>query len=306
MNACNANAQQGQNAPPAPPPHVRSASGQPGPAATSTPNVKATSITHDIKANVASTSGSEVPPRGGVPPAHNNHNPQHHQPKDVSTSISPAAAPPRLQPAAQAYARPPPQEERRVSFAPQPVASTSAATSTTKPALPPPPAAVEVDELDIPDDSSEFLFNSDDDAFFALVALGEEGLGGPINFDVGAGGVEGSDESNADVRDSRQVGGPPPQNWGHPPQAQQPADPRVARPPQPPYRHAGTSSNSSAASSSTSHKPQSTSSVSHTAYQSSRDRDASSAPLAQSPRAMGGFHYPSANSVRYPRPPSFS
>lgn len=299
MNACNANAQQGQNAPPAAPPHARSTSGQPGPTATSTPNVKGNSKTHDVKPNVASTSSGAVPSRGGGPTAQNH--PLQHPPKDNSTSTGPALAPPHHPPAAQAYSKPPPQEERRVSFAPQLAAGTSTATAVAKPAPPPPPAAVETEaEVDIPDDASEFLFNSDDDAFLAMVDLGEEGLGGPIDFDEGFGGVEVGDESKAEVLDSRQEGGPPPQAWGHPPQAQHPTDPRAARPPQPPHRQVAASSTLATISTSTSRRQQFSSAGSHIANQSSRDCDVSSTPLAQSPPAMGGFHYPTPNSVRIP------
>lgn len=182
-----------------------------------------------------------------------------------------------------------------MSFAPQSVASTS--TTAAQVAPPPAPAAVEEEvEVDIPDDASDFLFNSDDDAFLAQVDLGEEGLGGPIDFDEGAGGLEvGEDSRGGEVLESPQLGGPPPQGWGHPPQpprhVQYPTDPRATKPPQPPHRDTSTASTST----STSHRQQL---GGHTAHQSSRD--ASSVPLAQSPPAMGGFHYPSANSVRPP------
>lgn len=296
LNACNATAQQGQNAPSVVPPQTSSASDLQGRIATSTPNVKTKPIPQNTSWNAANTSVSAAPSRGSGTVAYHNHQPQHTT-KEASSSNGPSAVPPRQQQVEQKYGNPPPQEERRVSFAPQSVASTS--TSAAQFVPPPAPAPVEVEtEVDIPDDASEFLFNSDDDAFLAEVDLGEECLGGPIDFDEGASGLDVGEDSRGEALDPRQVGGPPPQEWGRPPQppprhAQYSTESRAAGP-QPPPRDATAST-----STSTSHRQQFTSAGSHIVHQSSRDT--SSATVAQSPPTMGGFHYPPANSVRPPR-----
>jgi hypothetical protein len=62
----------------------------------------------------------------------------------------------------------------------------------------PPPPAIAPQERSIPDAEESFNFNSDDDAFFAAVDLGEGDLGMPIDFEEGTGAItlsEGSDTS---------------------------------------------------------------------------------------------------------------
>ncbi|PCH35239.1 hypothetical protein WOLCODRAFT_145721 [Wolfiporia cocos MD-104 SS10] len=75
------------------------------------------------------------------------------------------------------------QAERRVSFAQQPAVGNSASSaivsSTHPPEAAPPPHIPE-------DDTDEYTFASEDDAFFAEVDLGEDaGIGGPIDYDEG-------------------------------------------------------------------------------------------------------------------------
>ncbi|OBZ67897.1 DNA repair and recombination protein rhm52 [Grifola frondosa] len=88
------------------------------------------------------------------------------------------------------------ENQRRVTFAPVVPVSTS-----TLPA----------NEINDADDDA-FHFNSDDDAFLANVDLGDgdEGLGGPIDFEEGSGGVS----SSSDVGLANDTGG---DSFGHPP-----------------------------------------------------------------------------------------
>lgn len=58
------------------------------------------------------------------------------------------------------------------------------------------PAAAQVDEVEIPAaDESSYSIDSDDDAFYANVDLGDGDLGRPIDFEEGLGGVSVSDVS---------------------------------------------------------------------------------------------------------------
>ncbi|KZT69937.1 hypothetical protein DAEQUDRAFT_232390 [Daedalea quercina L-15889] len=255
LNACNTSAGQGHNPRSAIPPHMRSASGQAGPIAISTPNVKG-------KGAVAVDSGGAgaSAPSSVAAPTVQDHQPQH-RPNETSTMNASGIAQLRSPQSDQRYSGQPPQEDRHVPFTPQPVASISISAVAA-----PPPAPLDVDAA-IPDDTSEFHFNSDDDAFLAEVDLGEEGIGGPIDFDEGVGRLEAGEESREEVHDSRCIGQPQPQ-----------------------YAASGPSS--------TSHRYQTTTTNNHHAPQSSRHT--STTPIAQSPPTMGGFHFPGASSVRPP------
>ncbi|TFY63076.1 hypothetical protein EVJ58_g3459 [Rhodofomes roseus] len=283
LNACNTAAQQGQGVAPAVPSHIRSGSGQAGPVATSTPNVNARSSASP-NAGGPNASSSAAAPRTGPTVLSN---PPQRPPNEPVRGNSPAQ--PQDRQSNKSYPAPQPQGERRVSFAPQPVASTSGSVMPS--AVTAPPQAVVSNDVDIPDDTSEFHFNSDDDAFLAEVDLGEDGIGGPLDFDEGVGSVEADDDTRNEAHDPRQPGRPPlqerplpPQPQGHP---QRSADPRAANPAQPPHamsRSGPTNSRHETANQNNS-----------TAHQTSKD--ASSTFIAQSPPTMGGFHFSTTTST---------
>jgi len=165
-------------------------------------------------------------------------------------------------------------------------------TSTSSTAAVPPPAPAG-DDADIPDDTSEFHFNSDDDAFLAEVDLGEEGIGGPIDFDEGVGGPEVGDESRNVDHNSRRMEQFPRQEQVHPPQPQRSSEPPAAKPAHPHHAVSG--------SSSTTHRYQGANTGIPTIHQNSKD--ASSAFVAQSPPTMGGFHVSVASTSHPNNPP---
>lgn len=128
-------------------------------------------------------------------------------------------------------AAPTSEQSRHVSFAPQP-------------AKPP-----QADPVPCSGEDDSFMLNSEDDAFFAGIDLGDEagltedpdeGLGGPIDFDEGLGGVAGNVSFEPQRPPSPQPVRQPNPPLQHPPQPQQQQpqpQPQNSRPPQPPRRH---------------------------------------------------------------------
>ncbi|KZT04466.1 uncharacterized protein LAESUDRAFT_295316 [Laetiporus sulphureus 93-53] len=92
------------------------------------------------------------------------------------------------------------QTERRVSFAPHMVADASASAATSSGTL-----AEDAQNDTLEDGEDSICFNSDDDAFLATIDLGEEGIGGPIEYDQGARGVN----PDGGTKSSKEM--PPPQ-----------------------------------------------------------------------------------------------
>lgn len=171
---------------------------------------------------------------------------------------------------------------RRVSFV-------QAAAPQPKP-QPPPALSVSIPDTTDDFDDESFGLNSEDDALFASLDLGEgdSGIGGPIDFDEGVGGVS-VDQPEEDVAVDPQVSGRQPLQPRQVPepllQRDQPAN-RTAAPPQPQYRQ--------------SHQPQQSSRNPpppnpNTTSNQSNDSGTHSASASQSrtpTSSMGGFHFP--------------
>ncbi|KAH9936018.1 hypothetical protein B0H21DRAFT_825553 [Amylocystis lapponica] len=209
---------------------------------------------------------------------------------------------------------PPPQLQNKPdpAFAPAPAAA------------PPPPAEVTAKKAPVEEEEEDmFSFYPEDDAFLAAVDLGEgdEGLGGPIDFDEGIGGVSTSVESDgsgvgrkADGNGARvdieQHEGPP-----LPPPVQQPPSPEPAqkqqhsRHPQPPQARVPAPPQQSRAV----QKKQVSGSESNENVPALQPHAGMSASTGTSARtgtpSQGGFHFPtteSAQSARAANAPSSS
>lgn len=125
--------------------------------------------------------------------------PAHGSTSSTSRQSDPAAPP-----------KTPPERERKVSFAPPNATTnnnanlaankpmTSSTTRKNKPSPPPPPPAKPNQELTDPDDSYHFC--SDDDAFLALVDLGDGDLGQPVSEEADLGRPIDGEDDDGDVR----------------------------------------------------------------------------------------------------------
>lgn len=198
------------------------------------------------------------------------------------------AAPQRHQ---NAGAQPPP-TDRKVSFAPPPAACTSVPPDVAAPTAGPsrPSVAQPPEEVDIPDDES-FHFNSEDDAFLAEVDLGEDGIGGPIDFDEGAGA---SDLSTGSRNEDAQ---------SHPQHQQQHMPPPEAPLPQPQARPQRSNFNAqntvSRLQSSTSNGNQSATTKNASVGSSGSSSTTSGYGGSRAPTpSLGGFNFPPGVSPR--------
>ncbi|THH30670.1 hypothetical protein EUX98_g3524 [Antrodiella citrinella] len=245
---------------PALPSHMRSVT---GPARTTTP-IKSEPIAgpsrHATPAHRPTENGLNTPRQTPAQVPHPTV--VQHQPPNARTSAPPAPAPPAPPPQAAVPAAVP-EHNKHVSFAPPP------------PPVRPPQAS----EDPYGDDDASILLNSEDDAFFAGIDLGEgdpvpdEGIGGHIDFDEGLG-----EENEINVNVSVRVPPSPPrvQALERPPPQQQP---RPQQQQQPPRRHQTMASTSN---SSNSHAPVPEAKPEQTSQRSS-------AP------SMGGFRFPNTN-----------
>ncbi|KAI0942166.1 hypothetical protein AcV7_002675 [Taiwanofungus camphoratus] len=213
------------------PPHVRSTSGPAvGPSAMSTPNNKGRSPVLAGATGLNTPVHTPASARGGQTNASGQQQQQrplqqqHHNQK-VSES---SAVQGQIQL---------PQRERKVTFAPPSAAGLSASTS----ALPQAPATPAKDDAldDLYDDS--FPLNSEDDAFLAALDLGEDGVGGPIDFEEGLGGVtsitkEDESEAGNGEQQQHQQHRPPQQKHYTPLQHQEHSERRLPRSRSPPQQ----------------------------------------------------------------------
>lgn len=207
------------------PQHMRGPAGQSSTSANKSPMGLAEHSTPARPPNAAvNTTG---PPKTGLntPAQTPAHSAPHQRPPQASTSGADFRQPAPKQPAQ------PGQSEKRVSFLEQQIleAQASMAKTPSPPSPPPiPKAAPQAVPQASPLDDESFGMNSDDDAFFATVDLGED-LGGPIDFEEGIGaaleidstvGDEPSHDGPVQHFPGAQNHRPPQPNWGssRPPQ----------------------------------------------------------------------------------------